>query len=107
MITTYTFAIQCHDKPRQDLFVFCKPFEDDTKAIAYAVGEIQEPLNKVDFILIRRGNAGPQIPVFWDSRKDYTPVVVKSAIELKIEELYQRNEFDTMCYGELLAACKV
>lgn len=99
--TGYTFAVATRN-PKQT-FVFCKWMSSQQKAIDFAVGELNDRgAYDVDFIVIREGTNSAEDPVIWDSRKNYVPVPVKSAIRLKIEELYQQNNYDTQTFEELI-----
>lgn len=62
----YTFAVKSVNRPYSMPFV--KEFDCDELAIKWARAEIADSGNMVSFILIRRGDAGPEVEVFWDSR---------------------------------------
>ena len=99
--TGYTFAVVTRN-PKQT-FVYCKWVASHQRAIDYAVGELNDRgEHDVDFIIIRKGTGSAKDPVIWDSRKNYVPVPVKSAIRLKIEELYHQNNYDTQTFEELI-----
>lgn len=99
--TGYTFTVATRN-PKQT-FVFCKWYTTQQEAIDFAVGELKDRSEyDVDFILIREGTNTAKDPVIWDSRKNYVPVLVKSPIRLKIEELYQQNNYDTQTFEELI-----
>ena len=99
--TGYTFDVVTRN-PKQT-FVYYKWMTSQQKAIDYAVGELNDRGEYgVDFIVIREDTNSAEDPIIWDSRKNYVPVPVKSAIRLKIEELYQQNNYDTQTFEELI-----
>lgn len=79
---TYTIVIKCNDA--RGPFVFLKRFENDAAVIAYAVGELVDPVNNVQFILVREGDAHATDPIIWDSRKHYKP---------EVKQVYQMQVF--------------
>ena len=99
--TGYTYEIATSEPA--DTFVFCKWFTTQQKAIDYAVGELTARSQYVvEFILIREGITNSDDPIIWDSRKNYVPTPMQSPIRLKIEELYNQNNFDTDTFNELI-----
>lgn len=104
----YTYAIATRN-PKQT-FVFCEWFTTMQLAIDYAIGEVNDRSEyDVDFILIREGVTGKDDPIIWDSRKDYKsePVITPlQQLRTKVDELHTRNEFDTLCYDELVDLIK-
>lgn len=98
----YTFTIKC---PR-NTYVFVASHDSDKEAIAYATGELKDPVAKAEFILIRRGDVGPEAPVFWDSRKDKHAPAPLTKMQAKIHELYAAGEISFTAYEKLIAASK-
>jgi hypothetical protein len=66
----YTVTICCND--RTGPFVFVQVHAQENDVIAYAVHEVRSRTD-VEYILLRRGNAKPSDPVFWDSRLHAIP----------------------------------